>query len=237
MNEFYSSLFLLISEVGLFLLLILGTILLMARSRNRKDKALAMVLVDKIRKAEPEKREKLLALLKEEYGYDDEKAEEKIEQIMGHEKNLYNTLIQIFLKKKRERIAEFDRYLNELIESYQNVQPDGDEDGGESEDSRSSTLVITREENSNLRAANKKLKKDLDAAMQTMESMMAEYASMYEGGQKEGEQRMKNEMFKLRQVLEEKSDEDETDESGVEDIDMDIDDVHIDLDAEENTEK
>ena len=237
MNEFYSSLFLLISEVGLFLLLILGTILVMARSRNRKDKALAMVLVDKIRKAEPEKREKLLALLKEEYGYDDEKAEEKIEQIMGQEKNLYNTLIQIFLKKKRERIAEFDSYLNELIESYQNVQPAGDGDDDESGDSRSSTLVITREENSNLRAANKKLKKDLDAAMQTMESMMAEYASMYEGGKKEGEQRMKNEMFKLRQVLEEKVDEDDVDEGEVEDMELDIDDVHIDLDSEENTEK
>jgi len=203
-NEFYSSLFLLISEIGVFLLLILATVIFMAKKRSMKDKALAIALVEKIKKSEPEKKEKLLSMLKDVYGYDDEKAEEKLDAVMKYEKRIYNTLLQIFLKKNRGEISEFDRYLNNLIESYKSLpQMEGGTSGesaGAGENS-GSNIVISREENSKLREANKKLKKDLDAAMQTMESMMSEYASMYEGGKKDGEQRMKNEMFKLKQAI------------------------------------
>ena len=228
MNEFYSSLFLLISEVGLILFLILGTILFLSKKRKIKDKALAMVLVDKIKNAEPEKREKLLDMLKNEYGYDEEKAQEKIEAMIGSEKVLYGNLLKIFLKKDRDKISDFDKNLNDLIASYQSVNKNGDNDGKSGDDKgKGSKVVLMREENSNLREANAKLKRDLDAAMQTMESMMSEYASMYEGGQKDGEQRMKNEMFKLRQVMEKKPEEDDlVDEVG--DLDIVIDEIDLD---------
>ena len=228
MNEFYSSLFLLISEVGLILFLILGTILFLSKKRKIKDKALAMVLVDKIKNAEPEKRKKLLDMLKNEYGYDEEKAQEKIEAMIGSEKVLYGNLLKIFLKKDRDKISDFDKNLNDLIASYQSVNKNGDNDGKSGDDKgKGSKVVLMREENSNLREANAKLKRDLDAAMQTMESMMSEYASMYEGGQKDGEQRMKNEMFKLRQVMEKKPEEDDlVDEVG--DLDIVIDEIDLD---------
>ncbi len=234
MNEFYSSLFLLISEIGVFLLLILGTVAFMAKKRSMKDKALAIVLVEKIKKSEPKKREKLLSMLKDVYGYDDEKAEEKMDVLIKHEKRLYNNLIHIFLKKDRGKISDFDKYLNDVIESYQgisNVEGGNGSDASDNGEEGGSNLVITREENSKLRDANKKLKKDLDAAMQTMESMMSEYASMYEGGKKDGEQRMKNEMFKLKQVLEKESDEDDDTDGGVEDLDIDFDEIDLDEDT------
>jgi len=232
-NEFYSSLFFLISEIGIFLLLILGTVVFMAKKRSMKDKSLAIVLVEKIKKSEPEKKEKLLSMLKDIYGYEDEKAEEKMDEVIRNEKKLYNNLIQIFMKKDRDKITQFDKYLNDVIESYQGIsQVEGSNNTGsaDGEEERGSNLVITREENSNLREANKKLKKDLDAAMQTMESMMSEYASMYEGGQKDGEQRMKNEMFKLKQVLEKGADENNDDEVG--DLDIDLDEIDLDGDME-----
>ncbi len=231
MNDFYSSLFLLISEIGIILFLILGTIIFLAKKRKMQDKVLAMALVEKIKNAEPDKKKKLLALLKDEYGYDDEKAEEKIDVVMKNEKNVYSNLLQIFLKKDRKKISEFDRYLNKLIESYQGMGPSDNNDSADTKGERSSSLVIVREENSKLRDANKKLKHDLDAAMQTMESMMSEYASMYEGGQKDGEQRMKNEMFKLRQVLEKKPEDDGNDEE-VEDLDISIEEINLDEDEQ-----
>ena len=229
MNEFYSSLFLLISEIGLILFLILGAILFMSRRRCMKDKALALVLVQKIKNAEPEKREKLLSLLKDVYGYDDEKAEARMEAMIDCEKSLYSNLLNIFLKKDRDKISKFDGYLNELIESYQ-IFNDVEGSGGEDEKQKNSKVILMREENSNLREANAKLKKDLDAAMQTMESMMSEYTSMYEGGKKDGEQRMKNEMFKLQQTLARKAEDDE-----VEDIEISIEE--IDLDESKESEK
>jgi len=230
MNEFYSSLFLLISEIGLILFLILGAIIFMSRRRCMKDKALALVLVQKIKNAEPEKREKLLSLLKDVYGYDDEKAEARMEAMIDCEKSLYSNLLNIFLKKDRDKISKFDGYLNELIKSYQifdNVESGG---GKQDETQKNSKVILMREENSNLREANAKLKKDLDAAMQTMESMMSEYTSMYEGGKKDGEQRMKNEMFKLQQTLARKAEDDE-----VEDIEINIEE--IDLDESKEPEK
>ncbi len=223
MTEINSSLFLLVSEVGIILLLILFSILIAVKKRSMRDKALAMILVEKIKNAESSKREKLLSLLKEGYGYDDEKAEAKTNALIDCEKTLYGNLLKIFLKKEREKISEFDSCINELIESYQNFDDARDENDGQDNSSNNSKLVLAREENTSLREANARLKKDLDAAMQTMESMMSEYASMYEGGKKDGEQRMKNEMFKLRQVLETKADPDEADdiEAGAEEINLD----------------
>jgi len=188
-----------------------------------QDKTLAMILVDKIKNAESSKREKLLSLLKDVYGYDDEKAKAKTDALIDCEKTLYGNLLKIFLKKEREKISEFDGCINELIESYQSFNNAGDENDGEQESPKNSKLALVREENTSLRETNAKLKKDLDAAMQTMESMMSEYASMYEGGKKDGEQRMKNEMFKLRQVLETKAEPDDLDDIGTnaEEINLD----------------
>ncbi|VAX13156.1 hypothetical protein MNBD_GAMMA24-2557 [hydrothermal vent metagenome] len=222
MSEINSSLFLLVSEVGVVLILVLCGIIFMVKKRSMRDKALAIVLVDKIKNAEPSKREKLLSLLKGVYGYDDEKAEAKIDILIDREKTLYGNLLKIFLKKEREKISEFDDYLNKLIESYQSLNDgeNGSNVQNEGESPKDSKLVLVREENTSLREANAKLKKDLDAAMQTMESMMSEYTSMYEGGKKDGEQRMKNEMFKLRQVLETKADDIDDVETNKEEIDL-----------------
>ncbi|VAX07931.1 hypothetical protein MNBD_GAMMA25-1161 [hydrothermal vent metagenome] len=240
MNDYYSSIFLLISEIGILLILILGTVLVVAKKRKMRDKALAMVLVDKIKNSEPKKRENLLTILKEEYGYDDEKAEEKIEVLIGFEKTVYDNLLKTFLKKDREAITKFDGHLNDLIGSYKTIhagQGQGDEKNDNQEgETKSSKVTLMREENTDLRVTNAKLKKDLDAAMQTMESMMSEYASMYEGGKKDGEQRMKNEMFKLKQVMEKGADVNEgdaTEEVGDLEIELDA----VDSDADEKNEK
>ncbi len=240
MNDYYSSIFLLISEIGILLILILGTVLVVAKKRKMRDKALAMILVDKIKNSEPKKRESLLTMLKEKYGYEDEKAEEKIEMLLGFEKTVYGNLLKTFLKKDREAITKFDEHLNDLIGSYKAIhagQDQGDEKNDNQEGkTKSSKVTLMREENTDLRAANAKLKKDLDAAMQTMESMMSEYASMYEGGKKDGEQRMKNEMFKLKQVMEKGADvneDDATEEVGDLEIELDA----VDPDADEKNEK
>lgn len=224
MSNINLSLFMLVSEIGAVLLFILGGIIFVAKKRSMRDKSLASVLVNKIRNSEPSKREKLRSLLKDLYDDDDDKAEAKIDILIDSEKRVYNNLLKIFLKKDREGISEFDGTLNNLIESYRNLSHVETGGGGQGGVPKNSNLKIVREENTSLREANSKLKKDLDAAMQTMESMMSEYASMYEGGKKDGEQRMKNEMFKLRQVLETKSDNIDGD-----DIEISIDEIDLDV--------
>lgn len=70
-----------------------------------------------------------------------------------------------------------------------------------SNDDRDSRELILRKENEALRLENASLETRLTSASDTIESMMGEFSSMYEGGKKEGEQRVKNEMYKLKQSL------------------------------------
>ena len=83
-----------------------------------------------------------------------------------------------------------------------------------------------RKENQELREKNAKLQHDLDASMESMETMMSEYANMYEGGSKDGEQRLKNEMYQLKQKLQNKG-------AGKENVEsVDLGDDIPDLDPE-----
>ena len=63
--------------------------------------------------------------------------------------------------------------------------------------------LILRKENEALRLENSSLQSRLAMSEETIENMMGEFSSMYEGGKKEGEQRLKNEMYQLKQSLNE----------------------------------
>ena len=71
----------------------------------------------------------------------------------------------------------------------------------ENDTSKASHELALKKENEALRIEIASLKARLEKATETIESMMGEFSSMYEGGKKEGEQRVKNEMYKLQQAF------------------------------------
>ena len=221
MNEFISSAFLLVAELALFLIVVLSAIAYAFKKKKTKAKNLAVKLVEKLKSEEADKRTKIRTMLEGCPDVDESKMENVVESLINCEKLLYTNLISIFLGKEVDKLSSFDKDVNRMLEKYLEVsRVEVAGEGGEKE----SDGVKLREENKKLRESYVQTKADLDAAMNTMESMMSEYASMYEGGKKEGEQKMKNEMFKLKQTLEKKVKLPEDDADEVEDLDLDVDD-------------
>ena len=222
MNEFISSAFLLVAELALFLIIVLSAIAYAFKKKKTKAKNLAVNLVEKLKSEEADKRTKIRTMLESCPDVDESKMENVVESLINCEKLLYTNLLSIFLGKEVDKLSSFDQDVNRMLNKYLEVsRVEVAGEGGEKE----SDGIKLREENKQLRESYVQTKADLDAAMNTMESMMSEYASMYEGGKKEGEQKMKNEMFKLKQTLEKKvklPDDDDGDE--VEDLDLDVDD-------------
>lgn len=213
MSELATSILVVFSEIGVVFAIIFGAAIVFLVKRFRGEKQMAKTLVAKLRKSEPERKEKLLSVLKENLGMNEKEANFTMEALNACEKSLYSRVIKVFLGKDRNSITDLNKDVEALVKGYQNLVS-----SPKTELVQSHSDMAAKEENKKLRVEKLQLKKDLDNAMETMESMMGEYASMYEGGKKEGEQRMKNEMHQLKQKLSEKVSKEEIEKDLAEDL-------------------
>ncbi len=211
MSELTTSILLIGTETAIVMLLLAGVFIYINSRRNRHNKGQAMELVARVKKNSKEKLDNLKLVLQETYGLEEDAAQDKAEDLLKTEKQLYAKMLRVHMGNDRNAIASIDNDVKALIDNYRNLveaDQDGDNEGSE----KPSTPRILRGENRELRLAKAQLEADLAAAMETMENMMTEYATMYEGNRQDGEQRVKNEMFKLHQKLENRVDLDELDD-------------------------
>ena len=144
-------------------------------------------------------KDKLDIHFKDEMELETKKADINVESLINDEKKLYEHLINISISKDTSQLKLTINDINSLINDYVRMLTlKGREVADTDSDSRELTL---RKENEALRLENASLQTRLTTATDTIESMMGEFSSMYEGGKKEGEQRVKNEMYKLKQTL------------------------------------
>lgn len=199
MSEFMTGLLVVTSELSL--VLVLGGLILavVVIRRQRKNRGLAVELIRRLREAEPARREKLVALLQECLEMDAEPAQDKARALLKAEQRLYGHVLRIFMGRNPEQLLQVEDDVEKLVKNYYHLLEQDEE--GEGDSARESLIVKLRKENKQLRDEKATLQKNLETTMETLENMMDEYASMYEGGHKEGEQRMKNEMFKLQQKI------------------------------------
>lgn len=207
-NESTISLLVVASEVGAGLAVILIVLIFfMIRSRMKK-KAMARDLVNKVKHDEVAHRAALANKVKSLTNLDDAKVDEVIATIMNCEKRLYNRMVNAYMGYNDAGIDGIDKEVNNLSNSFIGlVEQSASATPTKSAVSESEELEIKkqvsrlREEKVLLKEKNAQLQADFDAAMESMERMTLEYAQMYEGGQKDGELRLKNEMYQLKQKL------------------------------------
>ncbi len=194
MSEWLAGLLLAAAEFGLLVSVAFGVYLYFQSRGRRDDRARAMELVARLKKGAADHETALITALVESYGLAEEAAGDTARALIDQEKSLYRKVMRMFLGRDRTGIDRFDEDVRTLLMAYRNLieAPDAE---------AAASPARLRKENQALRARNAKLEAELAQAMATMENMQAEYASMYEGGHKEGEQRKKNEMFRLRQTL------------------------------------
>ena len=148
------------------------------------------------------------------------KKEVELELLMADERQLYQHLIKFSINKDTRLLKSTTAGIHSLIGSYielLSVQSEARGSAAEtpetpetSETSETSEKVgdgITssamKKENESLRSEVSVLEEKLKKATGTIEGMMEEFSSMYEGGHDEGEERTEKEMKKINRKINE----------------------------------
>ena len=218
MTNSLMSTIIIFAELGGFLLLIVIAGVIYVIIKAKKERGYTKELVETIKRIIPKHRDKFTEHFKEKLQLEPEEVDASVESLMSKEKKLYENLINVSVNKDTSQLKLTINDINTLINDYVRLLTlKGTVVANDDKDSRELQL---RKENEALRVENTSLKKRLDAETATIETMMGELSAMYEGGKKEGEQRLKNEMYKLKQNL---SAEEAKVKSEVNNLDLDTD--------------
>jgi len=183
---------------GVLLLVVIGWIIYFIVG-VKKDGRTTKELIHRIKAMIPAHRDQLVNYFKNELELEKNKTDFNIETLIKDERRIYDRLIKVSITKDISLLKLTTEDINSLINDYVrllalNAEKDFD-------NSKESTELKLKKENDALRLDNASLQKRLTESLDTIENMMSEFSSMYEGGKKEGEQRVKNEMYKLKQSL------------------------------------
>lgn len=205
MSEFVTSLLVIFSEVAVVLAIIIGLIMFFFIRRGRRDKVLAKVLVETIKEKEPQRIERLKEILEKVHHLDEASANQSVEAILASEKNLYARIIKVFLGRDRDGITKINKDVESLAETYRslsNVEEAGEVEKYHSEDNPLVQAQL-KAQVKKLEKENVKLERDLNEAMESMDSMLKEYTLMYAGGggKRDGVKHLENELSQLKQKI------------------------------------
>ena len=198
MSDSLLSFTIIFAELGGVLLLLLIAWIIYFIFKLKKDGKNTRELVAHVKSILPKHREKLTAHFKDELELEQNKVNSNVDSLIDHETKLYEHLINVSIQKDTGLLKLTINDINTLLNDYVRMLTlKGHQVADKNRDSRELQL---RKENEALRLENTSLETRLANSTETIENMMGEFSSMYEGGKKEGEQRVKNEMYKLKQT-------------------------------------
>jgi len=145
-------------------------------------------------------RDQLTTYFTSELELEQNKTDFNVDTLIKDERKIYDHLIKVSITKDISLLKLTTEDINLLINDYIRLLALKVEK--ESDSHKESKDLKLKKENEALRLENESLQKRFSTATETIENMMGEFSSMYEGGKKEGEKRVKNEMYKLKQSLE-----------------------------------
>ncbi len=183
---------------GVLLLVVIGWVVYFILGL-KKDGRTTKELIQQIKAIIPRHREQLVNYFKNEMELEQNKTDFNIDTLIKDERKIYDHLIKVSITKDTSLLKLTTEDINSLVNNYVRLLALKAEK--DSDNNKDSTELKFKKENEALRLDNASLQKRLTDSLETIESMMGEFSSMYEGGKKEGEQRVKNEMYKLKQSL------------------------------------
>lgn len=199
MDESTLSILFIFAELGAVLLLVLfvagGRFLIV----SKKEGNISRDLVNYVKAIIPKHRDQLKDFFKDKL--EESKKDFNIETLIKDERKIYERLIKVAITKDTRLLKLTTTDINSLINNYVRLLSLKAESVTTMD--KESHVVIAKKENEALRLEVSSLKTKLKLSEETIENMMGEFSSMYEGGKKEGEQRLKNEMYQLKQSLNE----------------------------------
>ncbi|MCP3867910.1 MAG: hypothetical protein GY703_07415 [Gammaproteobacteria bacterium] len=160
--------------ISVIVSIVMITRALMGRKRNR---AAATALADKVKKNQEQRQEQVRKLVKELQGIKDDQAEDLINRIHVGELSFYQALVDGFFKGNAGALTMIRSGFEAATEPYRTLQPVVPEP--EVDHDREFELVAELDE---LRQEKDRITEELKITMDTMGSMLSEYAAMYSGG-------------------------------------------------------
>ena len=145
--------------------------------RRRKERQAIAKLVGRIKQDEVRRREETRTLMQENYGFEGQDLEAIVNKIAREEKRLYQALINLFLRRDLNIMEVLHVECEGATEPYRTLEIPRPE--STTQDDVESDLVVEVER---LREENERLTTELGVTMDTMGTMLNEYASMYDGG-------------------------------------------------------
>jgi len=199
MSDSLLSFIIIFAELGgVLLLVVIGWVVYFILG-IKKDGRTTKELIQHVKAIIPGHREQLVNYFKNEMELEQNKTDFNIDTLIKDERKIYDRLIKVSITKDTSLLKLTTEDINSLINDYVRLLALKAEK--ESDNNKDSTELKLKKENEALRLENASLQKRLTDSLETIENMMGEFSSMYEGGKKEGEQRVKNEMYKLKQSL------------------------------------
>ncbi len=208
MNEWLLAALVITGEVALVLLVaVLAAVVWHFRGRSRRRGEVQQVLA-RLHQAAPDRRQRLGTLLNEALGFGEEEAAARAEALAELEKGLYRYVLRLFLYR-REGIGPLEAHVQGLCGGYQSLLG-GPRDAEAGDDSHPAGLPYTtlRKERDHLQEelARQKdetaaVRAELASTREALENMMREYATMFAGGSREGEQQVREHMEKLEERI------------------------------------
>jgi len=191
------SLIIIFAQFGGVLLIVLLVMVIRFILNSKKEGKTTHDLISQIKAFIPEHRDQLTEYFKDRL--EQKKSDYNIDTLIQDERKIYDRLIQVSISKDTRLLKLTTEDINSLINDYVRLLALKAEK--ESDNEKESRDVLLRKENEALRLEKASLQTRLLTSNETIENMMGEFSSMYEGGKKEGEQRLKNEMYQLKQTL------------------------------------
>lgn len=199
MSETLLNFVIIFATLGMGLLLALVGWGIYYISGTKKEGKTTQDLIKHIKAILPVRRDKLNNHFNEDAELDQNKKDFNVKSLMDDERKIYERLINVSVSKDTSMLKLTINDINTLVNDYVRMLTlKGKELSNKDRDSRE---LILRKENEALRLELASVATRLEKSEEAIENMMGEFSSMYEGGKKAGEQRLKNEMYKLKQSL------------------------------------
>ena len=196
------------SELAAILAIVLIAIIIICTRKRKQKKSRTDTFLEEIKGSEASREKELQGKLEQIQGLDEDTKTKLIESLLMSEKKVYLHVAQLYMGYKddslneiQDEIKNVSNYYSGVIEQVANSSAAASDDDDAAVRDLKKQVTTLREEKKTLKEKNGQLQVDFDAAMDSMERMTVEFANMYEGGSKEGEQRVKNEMYQLQQTL------------------------------------
>lgn len=251
MSDSMTTFLIIMSETAIFFAAIIFVFLIIRIRSSISLKCSAKQFVKKIKNNDPEHSKKLKDILLKDYDMDESSAAGAVENLVKQEHLLYSKIIELYLGTKDVSLDDIDADVKNLtkvmhgvtITSTSNTEKisalDAEKFKEEIKKLQEDITKITNEK--------EKVEKELKDSLDTMEGMMTEYASMYAGGVKEGDIKMREEIEKVKERKADfkdkvnpnedsntESSDNSTDEKVDSDLNIDVPDLDIDIDGLNN---